>query len=200
MSRLAYADPPYPGKAHLYQENTEVDHAALVAQLAGYDGWALSTDSPNLAFVLSLCPVTVHVAAWIRTNAPPFNPDGRGAVRSWEPVIYQPSRSERLSPTRVRDVFHGGAPTGSLVASRFTGAKTASFAAWIFGLLEARPEDHLDDLFPGTGVVGSSWDAWCAQPSLFGAALGGHRSGEERPRAAFGAGLFDGSAAGAVDE
>ena len=37
--RLAYADPPYPGKAWLYRDHLdyggEVDHAALLAQLAG---------------------------------------------------------------------------------------------------------------------------------------------------------------------
>jgi hypothetical protein len=27
--RLAYADPPYPGKAHLYPENSEVDHTVM---------------------------------------------------------------------------------------------------------------------------------------------------------------------------
>lgn len=47
---FAYADPPYPGKAHLYPECTEVDHVALIAGLVeGYpDGWALSTDSRSL--------------------------------------------------------------------------------------------------------------------------------------------------------
>jgi len=36
--RLAYADPPYPGKARLYRDHPdyggEVDHAALLARLA----------------------------------------------------------------------------------------------------------------------------------------------------------------------
>jgi hypothetical protein len=54
--RLAYADPPYPGKAHLYPENTEVDHVELVGRLSEYDGWALSTDETNLCYVLGLCP------------------------------------------------------------------------------------------------------------------------------------------------
>jgi len=40
--RLAYADPPYPGKAWLYRDHPdyggEVDHAALIERLAGYDG------------------------------------------------------------------------------------------------------------------------------------------------------------------
>ncbi|MGZ4619816.1 MAG: hypothetical protein ACXV3F_14160 [Frankiaceae bacterium] len=41
--RLAYADPPYPGKARLYRDHPdfggEVDHAALIEHLAAYDGW-----------------------------------------------------------------------------------------------------------------------------------------------------------------
>ena len=41
--RIAYADPPYPGCAHLYADHPdyagEVDHADLLARLnAEYDG------------------------------------------------------------------------------------------------------------------------------------------------------------------
>ena len=58
--RLAYADPPYPGKARLYRDHPdyagEVDHAALLADLSGYDGWALSTSAQALPVVLALCP------------------------------------------------------------------------------------------------------------------------------------------------
>jgi hypothetical protein len=40
--RLAYADPPHPGNARLYRDHpdygAEVDHAALIERLAGYDG------------------------------------------------------------------------------------------------------------------------------------------------------------------
>src|SRR5512135_34608 len=68
--RLAYADPPYPGKAWLYRDHPdyggEVDHAALIAQLAGYDGWALSTPAEALPAMLGLCPPGVRVAAWHR--------------------------------------------------------------------------------------------------------------------------------------
>ena len=48
--KLAYADPPYPGRAHLYKDHPdyagEVDHERLVNDLvANYDGWALSTSA-----------------------------------------------------------------------------------------------------------------------------------------------------------
>lgn len=42
--RLGYADPPYPGCAHLYKDHPdyagEVDHAALIKRLnEEFDGW-----------------------------------------------------------------------------------------------------------------------------------------------------------------
>ena len=58
--RLAYADPPYPGKARRYRGHPdyagEVDHAALIRRLAGYDGWALSTSAEALPGVLAAVP------------------------------------------------------------------------------------------------------------------------------------------------
>lgn len=51
--KLGYADPPYPGCAHLYSEHPdfagEVDHRALVERLdAEFDGWVLHTHIPGL--------------------------------------------------------------------------------------------------------------------------------------------------------
>lgn len=179
--RLAYADPPYPGRAHLYRDHPdfagEVNHAALIELCESFDGWALSTNSDSLAYVLSLCRPDVSVAAWVRTNAPPFNPDGRGSVRSWEPVVYWPARTERFAPLRVRDVLNCGAPTGT-IGKGLTGAKPPAFAAWVFSLVGAQPDDSLDDLFPGTGGVGKEWARWSLQPSLFAGAIGGPRSDE----------------------
>ena len=66
--RFAYADPPYPGCAHIYlRENpsaTEVDHAALLQRLvAEYpDGWALSCNPRDLLWLLPACPDDVRVA------------------------------------------------------------------------------------------------------------------------------------------
>ena len=179
--RLAYADPPYPGRAHLYKDQAsyggEVNHLRLVEHLATFDGWALSTNSDSLAYVLSLCPRHVRIAAWVRTNAMPFNADGRGSVRSWEPVIYMPAREERFAPDRVRDVLSAGIPQG-VTYKGLTGAKPDSFAAWVFALLGARHGDSLSDVFPGTGTISEAWKRWNEQPTLFAAALGGPRSGE----------------------
>ncbi len=51
--RLAYADPPYPGRSARYYSAHpdyagEVDHAALLAQLAEFYRWALSTSADAL--------------------------------------------------------------------------------------------------------------------------------------------------------
>lgn len=58
---MAYADPPYPGHAKLYRDETgyhgEVDHRELIASLVDrYDGWALSTSAEALGDLLPLCP------------------------------------------------------------------------------------------------------------------------------------------------
>ncbi len=156
--RLAYADPPYPGKAHLYPENEEVDHAELIARLCEYDGWALSTDEGNLAGVLALCPPRTRVLAWCRGNA---YPGRRNPSRSWEPVLMRPARERGVS--LVRSFFVSGAPTGRAQRNGITGQKTAGFAEWVFGCLGAIPGDTLDDLFPGTGVIGDTWKWWEAQ-------------------------------------
>lgn len=161
--RLAYADPPYPGKAYLYPENTEVDHVALIAQLQEYDGWALSTNEQSLQHVLSLCPPGLRVLAWCRPNTWPARPN---PLYAWEPVIMHPVRTERV---RARSYMEGFAPTGFLQSRRgFAGAKTEQFASWLFECLGADgEEDTLDDLFPGTGVIGATWSSWRSQLSLF---------------------------------
>jgi hypothetical protein len=91
--RLAYADPPYPGNAWLYRDHPdyagEVDHAALIERLAGYDGWALSTSADALPQVLALCPPGVRVAAWHRGERPTAS---RWPLHAWEPVIYAGGR------------------------------------------------------------------------------------------------------------
>ena len=91
--RLAYADPPYPGNARLYRDHPdyggEVDHAALIKQLAGYDGWALSTSAAALPAVLAPCPSGVRVAAWHRGERPTRS---RWPLHAWEPVIYHGGR------------------------------------------------------------------------------------------------------------
>ncbi|OHV39689.1 hypothetical protein BBK14_13540 [Parafrankia soli] len=165
--RLAYADPPYPGKAWLYRDHPdyagEVDHAALIARLAGYDGWALSTSAAALPAVLALCPPGVRVAAWHRGERPTAS---RWPLSAWEPVLYRGGRPDdpshpntRIQTRRVDSLVHGIAPMTTL-PGRVIGTKPAAFARWIFQLLGAAPGDSLDDLFPGSGAITRAWHAY----------------------------------------
>ena len=161
--RLAYADPPYPGKARLYRGHPdyagEVDHAALSRRLSSYDGWALST-SAALPAVLALCLPGARVAAWHRGERPTAS---WRPLNAWEPVIYHggrpvdPSRQER----RLDSLVHGISPLTTL-PGRVIGTKPAAFCRWIFTLLGAAPGDSLDDLFPGSGAVSRAWTAFTA--------------------------------------
>ncbi len=162
--RLAYADPPYPGKARLYRDHPdyggEVDHAALIARLSGYDGWALSTSAEALPVVLALCPPGVRVAAWHRGERPTRS---RWPLHAWEPVIYRGGRQLVTGTRRVDSIVCGVGPLDTL-PGRVIGAKPAAVCRWIFTLLGACPGDTLEDLFPGSGAVGRAWAAFTRSP------------------------------------
>jgi hypothetical protein len=162
MSRFAYADPPYPGCAHLYRAHPdyagEVDHAELVARLVrDYpDGWALSTSSPALWDVLPLCPrpPESRVCVWAKPFAS-FKP-GVGVAYAWEPVIvYRGRRRTREEPT-VRDWI----AENITLQKGLTGAKPRAFCFWLFEVLGMQPGDEFHDLFPGTGGVMEAWREW----------------------------------------
>lgn len=150
--RVAYADPPYPGFAWMYADQEsyggEVDHAALVAKLeAEYDGFALSTSAKTLAQVLSLFTVPVHVCAWVKPIG--VSSETFGIHNTWEPLIVRPARE--LRPGK-RDWL--SAQPARRGGSTLIGRKPEAFATWMFSLLGALPGDALDDLFPGSGMIG----------------------------------------------
>jgi len=156
--RFAYADPPYPDCARRYYRGEpsyagEVDHRALLARLTAgdYDGWALSTSARALREVLPLCPPDARVCAWAKPHAVPEAT--RGLHNAWEPVIVVPGRRMRPGlPDWVRAYPARGG--GELM-----GRKPLAFCAWLFRALGMLPGDDLDNLFPGTGVVGRAWSA-----------------------------------------
>ncbi len=158
--RLAYADPPYPGMAYLYQEKTEVDHVELLAQLGEYDGWALSTDERSLAFVLSLCPPKTRVCAWAKLSCPPLRPNPYAA---WEPVLVKPARIE---PVLTGSAFRSAITTDKTRRGVLVGSKPREFCEWVFRCIGATADDTLDDLFPGTGAVGEAWESYRNQTRL----------------------------------
>ena len=157
--RLGYADPPYPGKSGYYKDHPdyggEVDHAALVASLAGeYDGWALSTSSVALPTVLGFCPSKVRVAAWFRGSRPTSS---RFPLQAWEPVIYKPARYD-VSQQPGDDALIRVARPRTTDPDRVIGAKPAAFCQWLFELLGAQAQDEFVDIFPGSGGVRRAWE------------------------------------------
>jgi hypothetical protein len=156
--------PPYPGKARLYRDHPdyggEVDHAALLARLAGYDGWALSTSAEALPAPLALCSPGGRVAAWHRGERPTRSP---WPLHAWEPAIYCGGRQLMTGARRADSIVCGVAPLDTL-PGRVIWAKPAAVCRWIFDLLGAAPGDRLDDLFPGSGAGGRAWAAFTRSP------------------------------------
>jgi hypothetical protein len=161
-TRLAYADPPYPGRAHLYADHPdyagEVDHVALIERLAdNYDGWALSTSAEALGDVLRLVEHLearpYRVLAWVKHTV----------KVSWEPLIVVSARK----PEGVRDWIQVEPDSYQWRArpdSYVIGQKPKPFCQWMFAWLGAEPGDTFDDLFPGSGNVGAAWQEWQQQP------------------------------------
>lgn len=156
MRRLAYADPPYPGQARSRYNGTEVDHAALIAQLdAEFDAWALSTSASALRSVWNLAP-HARCGAWLKTWAP----NGWSRVRwSWEPVLFVSAR-RGLKPGQRSEVWDGlvCAPNCAIgswqeVTGKGGGSKPYAFVRWVLDLLDYEDGDELVDLFPGSGNV-----------------------------------------------
>jgi len=96
--KFAYADPPYLGngkqKYSEHHENaSEYDskdaHYKLIERLVDEypDGWALSCNPKDLAWLLPHCPDDVRVAAWVKTfHQIRVNVSVQYA---WEPVIFR---------------------------------------------------------------------------------------------------------------
>jgi len=162
--RVAYADPPYPGQAHLYRDHPdyggEVDHAQLVHDLVrGYDGYCLHTSSPALAEVLALFQAETgempRVMAWVK----PFAAFKRNVsvAYAWEPVLVKAARK----PTVKTGMTYRDWYSESITLQRgLAGAKPAAVCHWLFEVMGCEPNDELDDLFPGSGAVGRAWETW----------------------------------------
>jgi len=153
--RLAVADPPYPGMSYRYYGDQpsyagEVDHVELIAKLVTYDGWVLSTSAKTLRYVLGLCPPDVLIASWVKPNG--VSSKTRGAHNCWEPIIYKPARRRRPG---FRDWISAKPARGG---GTLPGRKPIAYCAFVFKLLGASPGDDVDDLFPGTGIVGRTFE------------------------------------------
>lgn len=162
--RLGYADPPYVNCAHLYRGQPdyagEVDHAALVRHLdATYDGWVLHA-AATPASIATLAPLVMDTGArwmaWVKGFAA-FKRNVPVAY-AWEPVIIKAARRPVVSR---RQVMRDWIQESITLRRGLTGAKPEAVCHWAFELLGARPDDVLDDLYPGTGAVSRAWESWC---------------------------------------
>lgn len=160
--KVAYADPPYLGMSRLYDHpdasvyDTLDGHAALIARLESEypDGWAMSLHTPSLRQILPLCPEACRVAAWVKPFAS-FKP-GVNPAYAWEPVIFRGGRKRNRQHRTVRDWVS----CNIALRKGLQGAKPEGFAFWLFDLMGLEVCDTFDDLFPGTGGVGRSWQIW----------------------------------------
>lgn len=165
--RFAYSDSPYLGFCGLYGHdhgdgsrpwdggcwNDLETHRVLIASLIAGDylGFGLSASAKSLYQLLPLFPPSVVpiVHPWVKPLGVPRTT--AGAHNRWEPLIVVGGR--RLKPG-VRDWLRAMPARGG---GRLLGRKPAAFAAWMFALLGMRPGDQLDDLFPGSGIIGRAW-------------------------------------------
>lgn len=178
--RFAYADPPYIGQArkHYAKEAAargavaqEVNHSLLIGTLVEHypDGWALSCSSPSLRQLLPLCPADVRVMAWVK----PFCVFKKGVrpAYGWEPVLLWRGRNRNHQPP-----LKGGDATtpkdfticNITLRKGFVGAKPPAFCAWVLDCLGFREGDEVIDIFPGTGVMDRTVDAYGRQTRMFG--------------------------------
>jgi len=159
--RVAYADPPYLGQGAKYAElhpealiwNDPETHRDLINRLVDEyeDGWALSATSQSLRTILPMCPQTVRVMAWVKPFAA-FKKNVNPAF-AWEPIIVNGGRPRTDKMTYMRDWV----AESITLKKGLTGAKPENVCFWLFDVMNMVPDDTLDDLFPGTGIVSESW-------------------------------------------
>jgi hypothetical protein len=169
--RFAYADPPYYGLAEkLYgdQHPNAADydkletHAALVATLNEYDGWAMSLHEPALRHILPLCPDDCRVMPWVKPFCS-FKP-GVGVAYAWEPLIVRGGRRRTREQRTVRD----WCSCNITLKRGFCGAKPDELVWWLLDVLNVQPQDEVVDMFPGSGAVTRAIDRWRNTPRLPG--------------------------------
>ena len=166
--RLAVADPPYPGCAHMYADHPdyagEVDHRLLIERLQDeFDGWALHTNVPGLRLMerAGWLPDDIRLCGWFKSFAA-FKRHVSVAY-AWEPVIIKAARKPIVSKRVIyRDFCEVPDCIKEPITMKrgLTGAKPEKVCWWTFELMGAEPGDEFADLFPGTGAVTAAWEAW----------------------------------------
>ena len=163
--RIAYADPPYPGCAHLYRDHPdyagEVDYQELGLRLHEYDGYCLHTSSVALHEVLGWMYDDVRIMAWIKPFAA-FKANVPVAY-AWEPVLVKAARKPVVKPEMT---YRDWIAEPITLKRGLTGAKPERVCRWLFEVMGCEPDDELHDLYPGTGAVTQAWERWSRQGSL----------------------------------
>jgi hypothetical protein len=153
--KFAYADPPYYKQGKRLYSKTHADaavwdskqaHLDLIKMLNNdyADGWALSCNPSDLAWLLPHCP-DVRVCVWAKTfhQIRPLC----SVQYAWEPVLVHGGRQIRNRKPMVRDWL----ACARSMRKGLIGAKPSEFNVWILDLLGYLPdEDTIDDLYPGT--------------------------------------------------
>ena len=163
--KMAYADPPYLGKAKifygkLHEKAGDYDdigaHRELIIRLCDEfpDGWALSASSTSLRQIMSIVPFTARMMVWVKPFAS-FKPNVNPAY-AWEPVFVNGGRPRTRQQETVRDWVSANITlqTGT------PGAKPPEFCRWLFEVLNLEPGDSLTDMFPGSGNVERAWQLY----------------------------------------
>ena len=161
--KIAYADPPYIGCAHLYRDHPdyggEVDHVALVQRLQDeFDGWVLHAAATPRSMAV-LAPLVEQTGArwmaWVKGFAA-FKRNVSVAY-AWEPVLVKAARKPVVSK---RLVMRDWIECPITLRRGLTGAKPEKVCHWAFEMVGARPDDELHDLYPGSGAVTRAWETW----------------------------------------
>lgn len=163
--RFAYADPPYLGQGARHYGFPEWDrlgrHEELIRHLVrDYpDGWALSASSPSIRHFSPMMPSDVRIAVWCKS----FGAFKRGVrpAYMWEPVFFRGGHNPPGEPHPPP--IKGGVQTTPkdfivepiTLRKGLTGAKPERVCRWILDLLGYQEGDVLDDIYPGTGIMGS---------------------------------------------
>lgn len=114
------------------------------------DGWVLCLHSPSLRHILPLCPEDCRVGAWVKPFCA-FKANVTTAY-AWEPVIFRGGRKRTRQQETVRDWVS----SPITLQKGLPGAKPEAFCEWVLELLNVDERiDEVDDLFPGTGIMGS---------------------------------------------
>ena len=161
--RIAYADPPYPGCAHLYEGHAdyagEVDHRELLARLESeFDGWILHTHVSGLRMLEReriLPDDGIRICQWVK----PFAAFKRkvSVAYAYEPVIIKAARKPIVAG---RQVMRDWVSEPITMKRGLTGAKPEKVCHWAFEIVGACQDDELVDIFPGTGAVTRAWETW----------------------------------------